>query len=227
MTGLQMQRARTGRQWTQAELAARVGVSQGYVCLLERGERPVPADLATKLVRLLDMAPSALPASANNDAFDADAAVRALAALGDDRFAAERPRRRERRNPAEVVLRCLRAPDLNARVVEGLVRALVAHADLDWAWLVRHAKIDDLQNRLGFLVSLATVVAQHDGLAQTGAQLASARAVLERSRLAAEGAFRTTLTDAERRWLRQHRPPEAAHWNLLTNLTVSDVRDAP
>lgn len=57
-----MQRARTVRQWTQAELAARLGVSQGYVCLLEPGERAMPAALATKVVRLLDMSPSALPA---------------------------------------------------------------------------------------------------------------------------------------------------------------------
>lgn len=185
----------------------------------------MPTPLAEASARILDMSPSALPVSANTDAFDAAGAVRALAALGDERFA-ERPRRRERRNPAEVVLRCLRAPDLDARVVEGLVRVLVAHADLDWAWLVRHAKLDDLQNRLGFLVSLATAVAQREGLAQAGAQLAAARAVLEQSRLAVEGAFRTSLTDAERRWLRQHRPPDAAHWNLLTNLSVADVRDA-
>jgi hypothetical protein len=26
------------------------------------------------------------------------------------------------------------------------------------------------------------------------------------------------MTDAERRWLRQHRPPQAEHWNLLTDL---------
>ena len=225
MTGFQLQRARTARQWTQAELAARLDVSQGYVCLLERGARRVPTPLAETLVRVLDMSPSTLPVSANTDALDAPGAVRALAALGDDRFA-ERPRRRERRNPAEVVLRCLRAPDLDARVVEGLVRVLVAHADLDWAWLVRHVKVDDLQNRLGFLVSLAAAVAQREGRAEVGAQLAAARAVLERSRLAAEGAFRTTLTEAERRWLRQHRPPEAAHWNLLTNLTATVVRDA-
>lgn len=225
MTGLQLQRARTARRWTQAQLATRLGVSQGYVCLLERGARPVPAPLAETAARVLDMPPSTLPAAANAEAFDTAGAVRALAALGDDRFA-ERPRRRERRNPAEVVLRCLRAPDLDARVVAGLVRVLVAHADLDWAWLVRHAKLDDLQNRLGLLVSLAAVVAQREGLPEAEAQLASARAVLERSRLAVEGAFRTSLTDAERRWLRQHRPSDASHWNLLTNLSVADVLDA-
>ena len=225
MTGFQMQRARTARHWTQAQLATRLGVSQGYVCLLERGARPVPAPLAETVSRVLDMPPSTLPAAANADAFDTAGAVRALAALGDDRFA-ERPRRRERRNPAEVVLRCLRAPDLDARVVEGLVRVLVAHADLDWAWLVRHAKLDNLQNRLGFLVSLATAVAERDDLAAAGEPLAAALTVLEQSRLAVEGAFRTSLTEAERRWLRQHRPPEAAHWNLLTNLSIADVRDA-
>lgn len=185
----------------------------------------MPAPLAEAVARALDMSPSTLPAAANADAFDAAGAVRALAALGDDQFAS-RPRRRELRNPAEVVLRCLRAPDVDARVLEGLVRLLVAHADLDWAWLVRHAKVDDLQNRLGFLVSLAAAVARREGFAQVETHLASAHAVLERSRLAVEGAFRTSLTDAERRWLRQHRPPEAAHWNLLTNLTAADVRDA-
>jgi transcriptional regulator with XRE-family HTH domain len=220
-----MKRARMARQWTQAELATRLGVSQGYVCLLERGARPLPATMADTLARLLEMPPSTLPASADLDVYDTRGAARALAALGYARFA-DRPRRRERRNPAEVVLRCLRAPDVDARVVEALVWVLVAHADLDWTWLVQHAKANDLQNRLGFLVSLAAKAAQREGQANARAQLMSVRAALERSRLAAEGAFKATLSDAERRWLRQHRPPDAAHWNLLTNLTAADIPDA-
>jgi len=103
-----------------------------------------------------------------------------------------RPRRRGRRNPAEVVLRCLRAPDVDARVVEGLW-ILVVHANLDWTWLVRHAKAGDLQNRLGFLVSMAVEAAQREGQAEARAQLTSARAALERSGLAAEGAFRAAV----------------------------------
>jgi hypothetical protein len=39
--------------------------------------------------------------------------------------------------------------------------------------------------------------------------------VLEHSRLQREDAF-AALTEAERKWLRTHRSPEAAHWNLLT-----------
>jgi hypothetical protein len=27
------------------------------------------------------------------------------------------------------------------------------------------------------------------------------------------------MTDAERRWLREYRPPAAAEWNLLSDLT--------
>ena len=220
-----MRHARTARRWTQAALATRLGVSQGYVCLLERGARPVPATLAATLARLLDMAPSTLPASPDIKAYDAGAAARALAALGYSRFP-DRPSRRGRRNPAEVVLRCLRAPDVETRVVEALVWLLVAHADLDWTWLAQHVKADDHQNRLGFLVSLAAQTAERKGDAVAVTRLTSVRATLDRSRLVAEGAFRASMGEAERRWLRQHRSPEAAHWNLLTNLTVADVRDA-
>jgi len=225
VTGAQVRTARTARRWTQAALATRLGVSQGYVCLLERGARPVPATLAATLARLLDMAPSTLPASADIRAYDAGAAARALAALGYLRFP-DRPSRRGRRNPAEVALRCLRAPDVETRVVEALVWLLVVHADLDWTWLARHVKADDLQNRLGFLVSLAAQTAERKGDAVAAARLAAARLALDRSRLVGEGAFRASLSEAERRWLRQHRSPEAAHWNLLTNLTVADVPDA-
>jgi len=225
VNGSQVRTARTARRWTQAALATRLGVSQGYVCLLERGARPVPATLAATLDRLLDMAPSTLPACADTTAYNAGAAARALAALGYARFPG-RPSRRGRRNPAEVVLRCLRAPDVEARVVEALVWLLVAHADLDWTWLARHVKADDLQNRLGFLVSLAAQTAERQGDAAAAARLVAARVALDRSRLVGEGAFRASMSEAERRWLRQHRSPEAAHWNLLTNLTVADVPDA-
>lgn len=122
-----MKRARTARHWTQAELATRLGVSQGYVCLLERGARPVPTSLARTLARLLERPPSALPASADSDADDAGGAARARAALGYARFA-DRRRRSERRNPAVLVLRCLRAPDVDARIVEALVWLLVPNA---------------------------------------------------------------------------------------------------
>jgi transcriptional regulator with XRE-family HTH domain len=222
MTGTDVRTARKTRRWTQASLAKRLDVSQGYVCLLERGARPVPATLATRLARLLGMEPATLPASSDAAPLDGPAASRALAALGYPGFG-RGPHRK--RNPAEVVLRCLRAADVEARVVEALVWLLVAHPHLDWPWLVRHAKVDDVQNRLGFVVSLAEQAALKTD-AEAATPLTAARELLDRSRLVREDAFRASMTGAERRWLRRHRPADAVHWNLLTNLTVAEVAHA-
>jgi hypothetical protein len=166
-----------------------------------------------------------VPASAAGKPLTAPDAARALAALGYAGFGA-RPRHEDRRNPAEVVLRTLRAHDVEARVVEALVWSLLAHSDLDWPWLVRHAKVDDLQNRLGFLVSLAAQAAERKGDTAAAGRLTAALTTLDLSRLVREDAFRRSMLDAERRWLRQHRPSDAAYWNLLTNLTVTHVEHA-
>ena len=83
-----------------------------------------------------------------------------------------------------------------------------------------------MQNRLGFVVSLAEQAASRKPDVEALGRLAAARALLDRSRLVREDAFRASMTGAERRWLRQHRPPDAAYWNLLTNLTVVDVAHA-
>jgi len=32
-----------------------------------------------------------------------------------------------------------------------------------------------------------------------------------------------SLTEAERKWLRVNRPPEAAHWNLLTDMKAENL----
>jgi len=43
-------------------------------------------------------------------------------------------------------------------------------------------------------------------------------AELERSRLAREDTLcRALMPDRERQWLMERRPPEARHWNLLTD----------
>ena len=49
-------------------------------------------------------------------------------------------------------------------------------------------------------------------------------AVLDRSRLAKEDTLcHDSLTEAERKWLRVNRPPEAAHWNLLTDMKAENL----
>ena len=103
-------------------------------------------------------------------------------------------------------------------MAEALPWLVLAFPDLDWDWLVPRAKQRDLQNRLGYVVSLARGVATLQGLDVAGA-LEAREAFLDRSRLVREDVFgRSSLTEAERRWLRSNRPPEAAHWNMLSDL---------
>ena len=61
------------------------------------------------------------------------------------------------------------------------------------------------------------------GRAEAAVRLAAPEQALGHSRLQREDAFRLSMTEAERRWLRQHRPPEAAQWNVLTNLSAADL----
>jgi hypothetical protein len=99
---------------------------------------------------------------------------------------------------------------------------------MDWEWLTRNAKLNDRQNRLGFVVALAEEFAEKttDGLRKTG--LSRQLAVIERSRLAREDTLSNdSMTQAERKWLRQNRPPKARHWNLLTDLDVKHLAYVP
>jgi hypothetical protein len=111
-------------------------------------------------------------------------------------------------------------------VVDALPWVLLKYPDLDWAWLLREAKADDLQNRLGFLVSVARQLAELRGETGTANRLAEQEHALEGSRLQREGAFRESLTDAERRWFRENRPPHATHWNMLSTVSASELANA-
>ncbi len=86
---------------------------------------------------------------------------------------------------------------------------------LPWEWLVERAKSRDVQNRLAYVVALASDLAG----AGVAAKLGELVLRLEPSRLAREDTLcHDAMTEAERRWLREHRSPQAAHWNLLTDL---------
>ena len=90
---------------------------------------------------------------------------------------------------------------------------------------MREAKIRDLQNRLGFVVNLARRLAERGPDAPRATALRDLEARLDRSRLAREDTLcRASMPDAERAWLREHRPDDARHWNLLTDWTVDLLR---
>jgi transcriptional regulator with XRE-family HTH domain len=206
-----MKRAREARGWTQAEAAERLGVSQGYVSLLESGARPLPHRLAPSVRKTLGLSPSALPPGELN--LDPDRLPGALGALGYEPFGYLQDRVR---NPAALLLSALRQKDLPSRVIEALPWLALHFADPNREWLGERARLHDVQNRLAYVVTLASELAG----AAVAARLQELVKQLEPSRLAREDTLcHDSMTESERRWLRQRRSRLAAHWNLLTDLT--------
>jgi transcriptional regulator with XRE-family HTH domain len=196
-------------------MAERLGVTQAYVSMLEQGRRTVPPELQPDVVRVYGLGPTALPVERESRPLTNAEVVAALASLGYEPFGYVR--RRRRRNPAELLLGALRQQDLESRAAEALPWLVFTYPDLDWEWLQREAKLADVQNRLGFVVTLARQFAEQKNDATLATQLRARERELEHSRLAREDTLaHDSFTQAERRWLREHRSPEAAHWNLLT-----------
>ncbi|MDQ2971311.1 MAG: helix-turn-helix domain-containing protein [Acidobacteriota bacterium] len=205
---------------TQAKVAARLRVSQGYLSLLESGKRTVSVRLARRLGRVLHVPATALRPRDRRANDPADLA-KELATLGYEPLAYLG--RNVPANPAEVVLSALRRGDLESRLAEALPWVPLTYPDLNWDWLLERAKVHDVQNRLGYVVGLARSLAENQGAA-AATKLRGVEARLEASRLAAEGTLcQDSMTQAERKWLRENRPEPAARWNLLTNLTASDL----
>ena len=217
---LREERARKG--WTQARAAAQLKVSQTYLSLLESGRRPVSKRLARKLQRQFDVPATALPVESTNVRADMQSLAERLAGLGYPGFTHFTPGRRT--NPAQLLFTALRTHDLEPRLGEALPWIVWHYPDLDWTWLVVQAKLHDLQNRLGFVIGLARDVAKRKGQTETVASLTNVEEQLEPSRLAREDTLcRESMTQAERRWLRKHRPKHAEHWNLLTGLVLEHL----
>lgn len=225
--GGQLRGFRGRKGWTQQQAAARLGVTQAYLSMLERGRREVPQRLLPALVRLFDLAATALPLPPAAKAMTDTQLAGALAALGYPGFRHLAATTSRLRNPAEVLAAALCRPQLDARTVEALPWLVLEYSDLDWDWLVREVKLRDRQNRLGYVVELTRQLAEKAMRADTARRLRDVVERLESSRLAREGSFAgETLSEAERRWLRQMRPAEARHWNLLTDLRVEQLQYA-
>jgi hypothetical protein len=90
------------------------------------------------------------------------------------------------KSPAEVVLWALQSKNVEARLMEALPWVLLGYANLDWKWLVSKAKANELQNKLGFLTSLARRLAEKLGREETANLLRAQETTLERSRLVRE-----------------------------------------
>ena len=192
----QLKFARVQRDWNQQQAAARLGVTQAYLSMLESGRRS-PAALAHKLMSVYDLPPTVLPLGHVRENVTSDSLARELASLGYPGFAHLQTRRR-RVNPAPFLLSALAHRHLEARTAEGLPWVVVQFPGMSAHWLVRESRARNLQNRLGFVVTLAK-----------------------------EDSFCRELNDAERRWLRENRSKQAEQWNLLSDMRPDTLRYVP
>jgi transcriptional regulator with XRE-family HTH domain len=186
---------------TQVDAAMLLGVSQPYLSLLEKGARPLTSTLRNRM--------KATPRNHRLDSA-ADRLREQLSALQYPKFAHVTPSR-AKTSPDALLASILSQTDADARVVEALPWLVRRYADrMDWAWLVRQAKLQNLQNRLGFVLQTAGVETP---------ELSAAVHELERARLLQEATLCwDSMPAATRKWMRVNRSPVAEHWNVVTIL---------
>jgi len=225
MTAEQWKTGRERAGLTQVVAARSLNVTQPYLSQLETGLRVASAKLARKAAKLYELPPTALPVpeSLEVQGIPPDDLQRRLASLGYPGF--EHVRFKAVSNPAEVVLNAVVKRDLDTRLVEALPWVLSTFTDLNWEWLRDRAKLNNAQNRLGYLVHLAEQTAHALPKGQSAVQVLSQwKTELEEARLAREGTLcRDSMPNRERTWLRTNRPRAAAHWSLLTGLTAEQL----
>jgi DNA-binding XRE family transcriptional regulator len=226
MTGYELKAARLSSSWTQSDTAEKLGVTQAYLSMVERGTRVVSTELAARAVAVLKVPATALPLGPyRRQRRDEFYFQNALGALGYSGFAYMRGT--TKLNPAALLMEALDSDNLDSRVTEALPWLPVAYPKVDWSWLVFNAKVWDRQNRLAFVVTLAAEIAAAKGDSAVGKALLGIVDTLERSRLAAEDTLcNQSMTNAERKWLRTHRLATAKHWNLLTDLCIERLDHA-
>ena len=133
-----------------------------------------------------------------------------LSALRHPGFAHVTPSR-SKTSPDTLLAEILSQTDADARVVEALPWLVRRYADqMDWAWLVRQAKLQNLQNRLGFVLQTAGFETP---------ELSAVVHELERARLLQEATLCwDSMPAATRQWMRVNRSPLAEYWNVVTTL---------
>jgi len=157
MDAQQFRKARNQAGLSQQKAAAELGVSQSYLSMLEKSQRPLSRELARRMVQVYKLSPATLPPSQVSwqpKMADVEQLATDLAGLGYPGFAYLRTRRTPR-NPSELLLSALAQDQLEARLFEAMPWLVLKYWEMDPEWLVQQAKLHDLQNRLGFVVALA------------------------------------------------------------------------
>lgn len=213
----QLREARLKRGQNQEEAADHFGVSQAYFSMLEKGLRQPSRKLAERLMRFYNLPPTVLPTTSFDDVEESpEFWAEELSYLGYPGFAHLKASRKKM-NPADFLLMALAQNNLESRTAEGLPWVVAKYPDMNSGWLVQNARSKNLQNRLGFTVTLAQRASHNQTLLDLEKEL-------EDSKLAKQDSFCRALSDGERRWLSEHRSPEAEKWNLLSDLRPDMLR---
>jgi transcriptional regulator with XRE-family HTH domain len=219
--------ARLVKGWTQTQAAAHLGMTQAYLNFLENGKRRLTPELVRRATSVYGLSPELLPvgeAFAPAETKD-QRLTELLAKLGYPGFSYLRART-PGQHPFEVLLTALAQKSLDARVAEALPWVAMKYAQPE-TWLVENARKFNLQNRLGFVVSLARRVAEMRHDAARATELTRLENLLDDSRLAKEDSFyRPPRTEGEKEWLRKNRTQDATHWNLLTDMRPEHLQYA-
>jgi transcriptional regulator with XRE-family HTH domain len=219
--------ARLAKGWTQSQAATRLGMTQAYLNYLENGKRRLTPDLVRRATSVYGLSPTNLPVA---DVFvpveiSDQQLAEDLSTLGYPGFRYLRSHR-AKRHPNEFLLTALAQKSLDGRVAEALPWVAANSAELN-SWLVENARKFNLQNRLGFVLSLARRAADKLNVTAKVTTLDNFLLLLDDSRLAKEDYFyRPPRTDSESQWLRKNRTHDAVHWNLLTDMKPEHLQYA-
>jgi transcriptional regulator with XRE-family HTH domain len=218
MTPNEFRSARRDKGWNQTQAAARLGVSQAHLNCLEHGKRRLTPELVRRANSVYGLSPAALPMPEPfaPEPMDDERLTEMLARLEYPGFV-YLATKTHKKNPSEFLLTALSQQSLDARVATALPWVALKFANPD-SWLVQNARKLNLQNRLGFVVTLAKRVAErrNNPRLQDLSQLEQA---LDESRLVREDFLpRPPRTESEKQWLRTNRTEDAAHWNMLTRM---------
>jgi transcriptional regulator with XRE-family HTH domain len=227
MKGTELLNARQNGKLEQIDAAHRLGISQPYLSLLESGKRQITDRIARRAVNLFRLSPTSIPKKLNpydTQTLSNDRIAEDLAALGFVGFAHLKKKTR-RKNPADVLLMAIAKEDLDTRILEALPWLIVEYCELDWNQLLNAAKLVNLQNRLGFLTTLARKVAENTGNQTKTNLLRLKESEIEKSKLFHEEPLcNSSMTLVEKRWLKSNRTKEAKSWRLLSDLKIENLK---
>ena len=219
--------ARLAKGWTQSQAATSLGMTQAYLNYLENGKRRLTPELVRRATSVYGLSLRCLPVAdvfvpvETSDQYLAEA----LSTLGYPGFRYLRSHA-ETKHPNEFLLTALAQKSLDGRVAEALPWVVANSAELN-SWLVENARKFNLQNRLGFVVSLAHRAVDKLNAAAKATALDHLQLLLDDSRLAKEDYFyRPPRTESEGQWLRKNRTDDAVHWNLLTDMKPEHLQYA-